>query len=185
MGKGFCAGGHVPENLFLPIHRMTVGKPASLSNYGICFRPLRQFESDSTNRRRFFSTWIWQVVNHIGMVVGGGNPVSRLGADIRATRLAPLNMARAALRPPVASHPSRGAFAPPMHPTTRNPARLRRPLPTLRGLDGRQRRVPLHRQSGEPCSPDTLSVRLSRPTPQPAPCRAGSAAGARPLHPDP
>ena len=30
-----------------------------------------------------------------------------------------------------------------------------------------QRRVTLHRQSGAPCSPDTPSVRLSRPTPRP------------------
>ena len=30
-----------------------------------------------------------------------------------------------------------------------------------------QRRVTLHRQSREPCSPDTSSVRLSRPTPRP------------------
>ena len=30
-----------------------------------------------------------------------------------------------------------------------------------------QRRATLHRQSGAPCSPDTPSVRLSRPTPRP------------------
>jgi hypothetical protein len=78
-------------------------------------------------------------------------------------------LARAALRPPVASHPSRG-FSHPHAPTTRSvPAPRPRPYPwrpTVRRLDARQRHVPLHRQSSEPCSPDTLSVRLSRPTPR-------------------
>jgi hypothetical protein len=99
--------------------------------------------------------------------------VSKLGAEIRAPRpgtASPLNLARAALRPPVASHPSRGRFAAPMHPTTRSvPAPRPRPYPwrpTLRGLDARQRCGPLHCQSGDPCSPDTPSVRLSRPTPR-------------------
>ena len=94
--------------------------------------------------------------------------VSKLGADIRTPRpgeAGPLNLARAALRPPVASHPSRG-LSRPRAPTTRNPARFLRPCPTVRRLDARQRCVPLHRQSGEPCSPDTSSVRLSRPTPR-------------------
>ncbi len=74
-------------------------------------------------------------------------------------------LAREALRPPVASLQSRG-LSRPQRPTTRNPARFLRPCPTPRGLDGRQRRVPLHRQPGEPCSPDTPSVRHSRPTPR-------------------
>ena len=102
-------------------------------------------------------------------------------------------LAREALRPPVASLQSRGCLAAPctlrrgtirpLDPgqpfadwmrgqafapdtTTRHPARFLRPCPTLRGLDARQRPVPLHRQPGEPCSPDTPSVRLSRPTPR-------------------
>ena len=131
-----------------------------------------------------------------------------------------LTLAREALRPPVASLPSRGAFAPPVHPTTRNPARFLRPSPTLRGLDARQRCVPLHRQSGfrarhhdegracpidpaQPCAgwmrgngiSRCIDIRGLSPKPRvsgfarrhqrPAPCRAGLAAGARPLHPDP
>ena len=51
------------------------------------------------------------------------------------------------------------------------------PRPTARRLDARQRRVPLHRQSGKPCSPDPPSVGLSgadpttrdRPAPGPRP----------------
>jgi len=120
---------------------------------------------------------------------------SKLGAGVPRHAAAPLNLARAALRPPVASHPSKGPFAAPVHPTTRNPTRFRdlcptvrrldarsgfrarhhdegarrrslRPTPTLRGLDARQRPFPLHRKSWGPCSPDTPSVRLSRPTPR-------------------
>ena len=56
-------------------------------------------------------------------------------------RTAALNLPRETLRPPVASL------------QTRNPARFLRSPPTLRGLDARQRHVPLHRHSG-PC-PET------------------------------
>jgi len=78
---------------------------------------------------------------------------SKLGAVAPRHAAPPLTLARAALRPPVASHQSRGRFAAPMHPTTngRSCPLDTRPYswrPTLRGLDGRQRSVPLHRQSG-------------------------------------
>ena len=137
---------------------------------------------------------------------------------------------------PVAS-PGKGFRAPAPTPKGVPPLDTR---PTLRGLDARQRCVPLHRQSGS-LAPRSPRVRLSRPTPRrkafrlstpdqpcagwmrgngvsrcsgvrdiaaltrpsprpppkprvsgfvcrhprPAPCRAGLAAGARPLHPDP
>jgi hypothetical protein len=69
----------------------------------------------------------------------------------------------------------RQAFAPDT--TTKNPARFFDLCPTLRGLDARsgpfaaptphdQRRSALDRKSEEPCSSDTASVRLSRPTPR-------------------
>jgi hypothetical protein len=72
-------------------------------------------------------------------------------------------------------YPQRQAFAPDT--TTRNPARFLDLRPTLRGLDARsgpfaaptphdQRRSALDRKSAEPCSSDTSSVRLSRPTPR-------------------
>jgi hypothetical protein len=151
-------------------------------------------------------------------------------------------LAREALRPPVASLPSRG-FSRPRAPTTRNPARFLRPFPTVRRLDTRSGFRARHHDEGRSC-PSTLTismeanrapvgcaVRLSRPTPRrkafrlstpdrpcadrlrgngvsrcidirglspkprvsgfarrhqrPAPCRAGPAAGARPLHPVP
>ena len=133
-----------------------------------------------------------QVPNYFGMSACE----NRLG---QAVCCCTTRLARAALRPPVASHP------------TRNPARFLRPLPTLRGLNARQRRVLLHRQSGfrarhhdegarprpldpsQPCAgwmrgngvfrcidirglAPKPRVRLSRPTPR---------AGARPLHSDP
>ena len=89
--------------------------------------------------------------------------------------------------------PEQGAFRAPVHPTTRNPARFLRPLPTLRGLDARQRLCPVapRRQERAPPpndpSPDLAPVgcaatacpvastwglapkpraRLSRPTPR-------------------
>ena len=57
-------------------------------------------------------------------------------------------LAREALRPPVASLQSRGRFAAALHPTTKGRSCPLDTRPTLRGLDARQRRVPLLRQSG-------------------------------------
>jgi len=71
-------------------------------------------------------------------------------------------------------------------PDTRR-VRLSRPTPrpTVRRLDTRQRHVPLHRQSGS-LAPRYLRVSgFARRHQRPAPCRAGLAAGARPLHSDP
>ena len=70
----------------------------------------------------------------------------------------------------------RRAFAPDT--TTKNPARFFDLCPTVRRLNARsgtfafptpndQRRSALDRKSEEPCSSDTASVRLSRPTPRP------------------
>ena len=69
----------------------------------------------------------------------------------------------------------RQAFAPDT--TTKNPARFFDLCPTVRRLNARsgtfafptpndQRRSALDRKSEEPCSSDTTSVRLSRPTPR-------------------
>ena len=73
---------------------------------------------------------------------------SKLGAGAPRHAAAPLNMAREALRPPVASLQSRGRFAAALHPPTKGRSCPLDTRPTLRGLDARQRRVPLHRQSG-------------------------------------
>ena len=61
--------------------------------------------------------------------------------------------AREALRPPVPSLQSKGRFAAPPAPHDEEPGPVPRLPPTLRGLDARQRHVPLHRQSMAPCSP--------------------------------
>ena len=48
--------------------------------------------------------------------------------------------------------------------TTRNPARFLRPFPTVRRLDARQRRVPLHRHS-EGLAPETPRRSFRTPAP--------------------
>jgi len=106
-----------------------------------------------------------------GMVLVGTED-SKLGAVLpRHASTAPLHggramlhLARAALRPPVASHPSRGPCAAPLHPTPKGVPPLDT-CPTVRRLDARQRRVPLHRQSGS-LAPRYPRVGLSRPTPR-------------------
>ena len=83
------------------------------------------------------------------------------------------------------------AFAPDT--TTKNPARFFDLCPTVRRLNARsgtfafptpndQRRSALDRKSGEPCSSDTASVRLSRPTPRPNRAPVGCRQCRVPLH---
>lgn len=120
--------------------------------------------------------------------VGRGSTAPRI-ADGPQEGRATLILAREALRPPVASLPSGWAIRRPPAPqrpmslapwtprqavapdtTTRSvpaPSTQTTPWrPTVRRLDARQRHSTLDWKSGEPCSPDTLSVRLSRPTPR-------------------
>ena len=121
---------------------------------------------------RFFSTWIRQVVNYNAWTVSAVQAVASWAWCYHATRrTAPTEGPRAAQHGKGGASPARcippeqGRFAPPCTPTTRNPARFLRPSPTLRGLDARQRPVPLHRQSGS-LAPRCPRVRLSRPTPR-------------------